>query len=121
MIESRRARSLVTIAAGLMVVVPAAKALIRRSNCVSPGANVSVAGTAATAGSLDIRLSIVASAGMALSQPLAAGQIYKYDPSGRLLETIETPERPLHLAFGGKDGRTLFIAARTGLYSVRPF
>lgn len=50
---------------------------------------------------------------------LAAGQIYVYNPSGKLIETIEVPERPLQLVFGGPDGRTLFIAARTSLYSVR--
>ncbi len=50
---------------------------------------------------------------------LAAGQIYVYDPSGRLIDTIETPERPIQLAFGARDGRTLFIAARSSLYSVR--
>ena len=50
---------------------------------------------------------------------LAAGQIYVYNPSGRLIDTIETPERPIQLVFGGKDGRTLFIAARSSLYSVR--
>jgi sugar lactone lactonase YvrE len=50
---------------------------------------------------------------------LAAGQIYVYNPSGRLVDTIETPERPIQLVFGGKDGRTLFIAARSSLYSVR--
>ncbi|MCX6543224.1 MAG: glycosyl hydrolase family 28-related protein [Acidobacteria bacterium] len=50
---------------------------------------------------------------------VAAGQIYVYDPSGILVETIETPERPTQLVFGGRDGRTLFITARTSLYSVR--
>jgi hypothetical protein len=50
---------------------------------------------------------------------LAAGEIYVYSPAGKLVETIEVPERPLQLAFGGKDGRTLFVAARTGLYGVR--
>ncbi|MBZ5582458.1 MAG: SMP-30/gluconolactonase/LRE family protein, partial [Acidobacteriia bacterium] len=50
---------------------------------------------------------------------LAAGQIYVYSPSGKLLDTVEVPERPLQLAFGGKDRKTLFIAARTSLYSVR--
>lgn len=50
---------------------------------------------------------------------LAAGQIYVHDPSGILIDTIEIPERPIQLAFGGKDGRTLFIAARSSLYSVR--
>jgi sugar lactone lactonase YvrE len=50
---------------------------------------------------------------------LAAGQISVYDPKGRLIDTIETPERPIQLVFGGKDRRTLFIAARSSLYSVR--
>lgn len=50
---------------------------------------------------------------------LAAGHIYVYNPSGTLIETIETPERPTQLVFGGADGRTLFITARSSLYSVR--
>ena len=50
---------------------------------------------------------------------IAAGQIYVYNSSGRLIDTIEVPERPLQVAFGGKDRRTLFIPARTSLYSVR--
>ena len=31
---------------------------------------------------------------------------------------IDVPERPTSLAFGGKDGRTLFILARTSLYEA---
>jgi sugar lactone lactonase YvrE len=50
---------------------------------------------------------------------LAAGQIYVYHPSGKLIGAIDVPERPIQLAFGGTDGRTLFIAARSSLYSVR--
>ncbi len=50
---------------------------------------------------------------------IAAGQICVYSPAGRPIETIETPERPIQVVFGGKDGRTMFIAARTSLYSVR--
>jgi sugar lactone lactonase YvrE len=49
---------------------------------------------------------------------LAAGQIYVYDPSGTLIRVIRVPERPIQIAFGGRDGNTLFIAARTGLYGV---
>ena len=49
---------------------------------------------------------------------LAAGQAYVYDPAGKLIDTIEVPERPLQLVFGGKDGQTLFIPARTSLYAV---
>jgi len=50
---------------------------------------------------------------------IAAGQIYVYDPTGKQIDTINVPERPIQLSFGGKDSRTLFIAARTSLYSVR--
>jgi sugar lactone lactonase YvrE len=50
---------------------------------------------------------------------IAAGQIYVYDPAGNLMDTIEVPERPIQLVFGGEDHKTLFIAARTALYSVR--
>jgi sugar lactone lactonase YvrE len=50
---------------------------------------------------------------------IAAGHIYVYAPSGKLIDTIEVPERPLQLVFGGKDGQTLFIPARSSLYSVR--
>jgi sugar lactone lactonase YvrE len=50
---------------------------------------------------------------------IASGHIFVYSAAGRLIETIETPERPVQLAFGGTDGRMLFIAARASLYSVR--
>jgi sugar lactone lactonase YvrE len=50
---------------------------------------------------------------------IAAGQIYVYDPAGKPMDTIEVPERPLQLVFGGADHKTLFIAARSSLYSVR--
>jgi len=50
---------------------------------------------------------------------LAAGQIYVYDASGKQIDMIEVPERPLQVMFGANDGQTLFIAARTSLYSVR--
>lgn len=42
-----------------------------------------------------------------------------FDPDGRRLATLELPERPANLAFGGEDGRTLFICARTSLYACR--
>jgi sugar lactone lactonase YvrE len=50
---------------------------------------------------------------------IAAGDIYVYNPKGESLGAIHVPERPINLAFGGKDGQTLFILARTSLYSVR--
>jgi len=51
---------------------------------------------------------------------LAAGLIYVYSPEGTLVDTIRVPERPTQVAFGGPDGKTLFICARSSLYSVRP-
>lgn len=50
---------------------------------------------------------------------LAAGQIFVYNPSGTLIETIKVPERPLQLLFGGSDGKTLYILTHTSLYSVQ--
>jgi sugar lactone lactonase YvrE len=50
---------------------------------------------------------------------IAAGQIYVYSPAGKLIDTVEVPERPIQLVFGGSDGHTLFIPARTSLYAVR--
>jgi len=49
---------------------------------------------------------------------IAAGQIYVYDPAGMLMDTIQVPERPIQVVLGGADHRTLFIAARTSLYSL---
>jgi sugar lactone lactonase YvrE len=49
---------------------------------------------------------------------IAAGQIYVYNPSGKLIDVIEVPDRPIDLVFGGKEGNTLFILARSSLYAV---
>ena len=49
---------------------------------------------------------------------VAAGQIYVYKADGTLREVIETPERPIQLLVGGKDGRTLYVMARSSLYEV---
>lgn len=48
-----------------------------------------------------------------------AGKVSIYNPEGELIREIEVPENPANVAFGGLDGRTLYITARTGLYSVR--
>ncbi len=50
---------------------------------------------------------------------LTARVVSVYDSGGKKIETIEVPERPANVCFGGKDKRTLFITARTSLYSVR--
>lgn len=47
------------------------------------------------------------------------GKVHIYDADGKQLEQIEVPEGPANVCFGGDDFRTLFITARTSLYSVR--
>ena len=49
---------------------------------------------------------------------IAAGQIFVYNPAGDLIDTIDVPERPSQLLFGGTDNSTLFILARSSLYAV---
>jgi gluconolactonase len=48
-----------------------------------------------------------------------AGKVSIYTPAGELIEEIEVPQNPANVAFGGSDGRTLYMTARTGLYSVQ--
>jgi hypothetical protein len=50
---------------------------------------------------------------------MAAGQVFVYNPAGDLIDTIDIPERPSQLLFGGSDGHTLFILARSSLYAVQ--
>jgi len=49
---------------------------------------------------------------------IAAGQVFVYNPQGKLLDTIDVPERPTDLIFGRKDGQTLFVFTHTSLYAV---
>ncbi len=42
-----------------------------------------------------------------------------YNKKGEKIETIKVPEGPANVTFGGPDKHTLFITARTSLYSVR--
>ena len=48
----------------------------------------------------------------------AADGVQVFDRNGRRLGKILTPESPANLCFGGKNGTTLFITARTSLYSI---
>lgn len=41
------------------------------------------------------------------------------NPDGEEIEFIETPQNPANVGFGGADGRTLYMTARTSLYSLR--
>jgi gluconolactonase len=42
-----------------------------------------------------------------------------YNPAGRLIETIEIPESPTNVCFGGGDNKTLYITARTSVYKLK--
>jgi sugar lactone lactonase YvrE len=50
---------------------------------------------------------------------VAGDQVHVYNPEGEQIGILELPERPGSLAFGGADKRTLFIGARSSLYSIR--
>jgi gluconolactonase len=50
---------------------------------------------------------------------LTTNVVAVYNKNGERIETIKVPEQPANVCFGGKDKRTLFITARTSLYSVR--
>ena len=47
------------------------------------------------------------------------GGIWVISPEGQRLAVIPVPEIPSNLAFGGDDLKTLFITARTSVYSVQ--
>ena len=42
-----------------------------------------------------------------------------FSPDGKLIGKIPVPQTPANLCFGGVDGKTLFITARTSLYSIK--
>lgn len=50
---------------------------------------------------------------------IAGDQVYVYDRDGHQAGTLEVPERPSSLCFGGSDHRTLFIGARGSLYAIQ--
>jgi gluconolactonase len=49
---------------------------------------------------------------------LTMGKVWVYSPDGKLLEEIEVPEGPSNVCFGGKKRNTLFITARTSVYTL---
>lgn len=48
----------------------------------------------------------------------AGDGVHVFAPSGKLIGKILVPETPANLCFGGKNGKTLFITARTSLYAI---
>jgi hypothetical protein len=49
---------------------------------------------------------------------IADGQIYSFDPSGKALHMIRTPERPTTLTFGGNKKQALYFTGARSLYRV---
>jgi gluconolactonase len=41
-----------------------------------------------------------------------------FDPRGKYLGLIEVPEQPANVTFGGSDFKTLYVTARTSLYTI---
>ncbi|MFN2340046.1 MAG: glycosyl hydrolase family 28-related protein [Halanaerobium sp.] len=50
---------------------------------------------------------------------IADGDIYVYNENSELLNEIIMPERPATICFGGEQGKTLYITARSSLYRVK--
>lgn len=49
----------------------------------------------------------------------APGGMWILSPEGKLLGKLSTPERPANMAWGGKDGKTLYLTAHSSLYQMR--
>jgi gluconolactonase len=47
------------------------------------------------------------------------GGVWIFSPEGTHLGTIQPPEIPANCAWGDKDGKTLYMTARTGLYRIK--
>ena len=47
------------------------------------------------------------------------GGLWILSPDGRHLGTLRGPEHPHNMAWGDADGRTLYLAAQTGIYRLR--
>jgi gluconolactonase len=49
----------------------------------------------------------------------AGDGVQVFAPDGKLIGKVLTPEAPANLCFGGPGGTTLFVTARTSLYSIQ--
>jgi gluconolactonase len=49
----------------------------------------------------------------------APGGVWIISPDGKHLGTIRAPEQSTNIGFGDADRKTLYIAARTGIYKIR--
>ncbi len=62
-------------------------------------------------------LTVDSNGNLYLTQP-ALQAIQVVSPNGKTLGLIHVPESPSNACFGGKDGKTLYITARTSLYAA---
>jgi len=46
-------------------------------------------------------------------------RLWVLSAAGNHLGTLRGPEHPHNMAWGDDDGRTLYLAAKTGLYRIR--
>ncbi|MBX3125856.1 MAG: SMP-30/gluconolactonase/LRE family protein [Polyangiaceae bacterium] len=96
----------------VLYVADTQQALVRRYDVASDGTTSNPAKFTDTSASAD---------GMAVD---VQGYLYVtttagvevYAPDGSLHDTLSVPEIPANCAFGGADGKTLFVTARKGLY-----
>ncbi len=49
----------------------------------------------------------------------APGGLWILSPDGKLLGKVSGAERPANMAWGGADGKTLYLTAHTGLYRLK--
>ena len=50
---------------------------------------------------------------------LTSVKVWVYSPKGELITEIEVPENPANVCLGGKKRNTLFITARTSVYTLK--
>lgn len=50
---------------------------------------------------------------------ITANALAVYSPEGKLITTIQIPEKPANVAFGDPDFETLYVTARTSVYRIR--
>ncbi|MHC4115109.1 MAG: SMP-30/gluconolactonase/LRE family protein [Planctomycetota bacterium] len=49
---------------------------------------------------------------------LTGDDVSIYEPTGKKIASISVPEKPSNVCFGGRDRDTLFITARSSIYSI---
>ena len=49
---------------------------------------------------------------------LTSGTVKILNPEGKEIDNLAFPEKPSNICFGGADGKTLFVTARTSFYSL---